>query len=173
MKCVALLTCEKVVIDKNGAHSLINVMITAAVTAEVTGPQQADQHPQQIAVPSNAVIPVTWWIYTLWNPSSEDVGKAFEQVYQVFWPNGDKLAESTLPFTQQNDQMQQTSFHIGGFPVGQQGKVRIVTWLHLDGVRTSEIIETYILMSHTAPADALPSAEFKVNLPTEPEGQKS
>lgn len=34
MKCTALLTCEKIIVDKEGAHSIINVMMNAAVSLQ-------------------------------------------------------------------------------------------------------------------------------------------
>jgi|SRR6267154_1562803 len=145
MKCITLLTCEKVIIDKEGAHSLINVMLNANVKLQQV---QEGQPAEDTLIPNDAVTPMQWWIYTVWNPSSDDVGRAFEQVYQVFWPNNEKLAESTLPFTQKDEKMQQTTFYIGGFPIGQQGKIRVVTWLHFEGRRVSEMAETYIMVNH-------------------------
>jgi hypothetical protein len=153
MKCIALLTCEKAIVDKEGAHSLINVMLIANVERQQV---QEGQPPEDISIPHDAVAPMHWWVYTLWLPSSEDVGKAFEQMYQVFWPNNEKLAESALLFTQENEAMQQTTFTIGGFPIGQQGKIRVVTWLHFEGLRVSEMAETYITVNHIEAGSTVP-----------------
>ena len=153
MKCLALLTCEKIIIDKDGAHSIINVMLKGQVNLQQI---QAGQSPH-VAVPSNAVTPMNWFIYSLWSPSSDDVGKSFEQVYQVFWPNGDKLTENRLPFTQKDDDMHQVTFSFFGFPVGQQGRIRVFTWLDSGGHRASDMIETYVQLSHAASVSQIPA----------------
>jgi hypothetical protein len=156
MKCIALLTCEKIIIDKEGAHSIINVMLNATVTFQQP---QSSQPLTDIAIPSNAVVPNQWWIYSLWNPSTEDLGVTFEQVYQVYWPGGEKMMERRLvPFTA-TDKLQQTTFSIFGFPAGELGKVRVVTWLDSQGNRVSEISEIHINVDH-APLPASGSAGF-------------
>ena len=145
MKCRALLPCERVIIDKDGAHSIINVMLNAEVSMDVVGPSQMAQ---PMTIPPNAMTGTTWWLYTLWEPSGDDVGKDFEQVYQVYWPNGDKLLESRLSFTQKDDTMNQTTFYIAGFPVGQQGRVKILTWLDSQGHRVSDVVEGSVNIKH-------------------------
>lgn len=150
MNCKALLTCEKVIIDKDGAHSLINVMLNASIKLQEA---QGQAPPRDVDIPSNAVAPNQWWIYTLWEPAMEDVGQSFVQVYEVYWPNGDKLAppehKLQLPFIQRDDKMNQTTFYIAGFPVGQQGKVRIVTWLESQaGDRRTNEIENFVRIEH-------------------------
>jgi len=149
MKCRALLACDKIIVDKQGAHSLINVMAHAIVWAQQ---QLPGQEPQDIPIPPNAVSPQQWWIYTFWTMSPAEDGQSFEQVYQVYWPNGEKLMENRLPFKQQGDKPQQTTYFIGGFPVGQEGAVKIVTWLDSHGTRVSDIEETVVFVSHKNPA---------------------
>lgn len=154
MRCVALLACEKLIIDKSGTHSIINVMTHADVK---TQEMQPGGGPQEVASPpADAVAPIQWWIYTLWDPSPGDVQRSFEQVYQAYWPNGDKVLEARLPFVLSDDRMQQSSFSFVGLPVGQQGKVRIVTWLDADGQRVSDLSETYIRISHNTLKQTLP-----------------
>lgn len=138
MKFLALCTCDRVIIDKNGAHSLINIMLNAQLQA---GSEQ---------IPRNAVAPTQWVIYSMWIPSPEDVGQEFEQVYQVYWPDGEKFHESRLEFTQPNESVQQVTFTVLGLPVGQPGKLRIVTWLDKKGHRVSDIVETSINVTHLA-----------------------
>lgn len=137
MKFLALCTCERVIIDKQGAHSLINLMLNAELQ---TSPEQ---------VPRNAVAPTQWFIYTMWTPSAEDVGKRFEQVYQVYWPDGEKFTENRMEFTQPDESVQQVTFGFYGLPVGQAGKLRIVTWLDQEGGhRVTDIVETSIRVKH-------------------------
>src|SRR5208282_3120547 len=131
MRPQALCTCEKVIVDKREVHSLINLIHNVEIEAS------AD-------MPKNAVGPNQWCIFTMWVPSSEDVGRKFEQAYQVYWPDGGKFFEGRFEFTQENEEIQQITFGLIGFPVGQPGRLRIITWLDRDGHRISDILETAI-----------------------------
>ncbi len=146
MKCTAVLTCEKVIIDKDGAHSIINVMLNVGVVLRsVSGSDSA----QVIPLPTDAVSPQAWWIYTIWQPSLEDVGKAFEQVYQAYWPKkGDKFMEGRIGFTLKDETPMQTTFTVGGLPVGKEGKLKVLTWLDHQGHRVTEISEAYVNIKH-------------------------
>ena len=135
MRFQALCTCEKVIVDKREVHSLINLIQNVEIE---TSPD----------IPKNAVGPNQWCIYTMWVPATEDVGRKFEQVYQVYWPDGEKFYESRFEFTQSNQDIQQITFGLTGFPVGQSGRLRIITWLDHDGHRVSEILETSINVKH-------------------------
>ena len=146
------MSLTKIVIDKDGAHSLIEIMLNAEIRLNEV-PAGAAFPPgylhTPIPIPSNAVSPNQWWLYTQWEPSAEDVGKEFEQVFQVYWPGGEKFAESRLPFKQNDDRMNQTSFYYLGFPVGQEGKLKLMTWIDHGGYRFSDITESYVLIKHT------------------------
>jgi len=159
MKCTALLACEKIIIDKDGAHSLINVMLSAAVLLQQ---QEPGGEPQRVPMPINAVMPTQWWIYSVWVPVPEDVGGSFEQVYQLYWPNGEKFAESRLDFVQKDGRPQQTSFYYMGFPVGQVGDLKIVSWLDSHGQRVSEILETRVHVEHSDPHATIPNGPTKL-----------
>src|SRR5437879_5919714 len=108
MKCHAFCACNKIVIDKDGAHSLIEIMLNAEVRLTEV-PLGATVSPGAVAagipIPQNAVAPTKWWLYTQWEPSPRDVGKTFEQVFQVYWPQGEKFAENRLGFVQKDDRM--------------------------------------------------------------------
>jgi hypothetical protein len=99
-------------------------------------------------MPRNALAPAQWSVFSMWIPSSEDVGEKFEQVYQVYWPDGEKFSENRFEFTQPDETVQQVTFTFYGLPVGQPGKLRIVTWLDNKGHRVSDIVETSIDVKH-------------------------
>jgi hypothetical protein len=141
MKFLAFFACEKVIIDKNGAHSFINMMLNVEI-------QIPPQNPQQI--PPNAVTPQMWFLFSLWAPSPEEVGKTFEQVFQIYWPNGDKFHEARLQF-KPDENYQQTSLGLNGLPVGQAGLLRLVTWVEDHGQRISDIVEYHTRIKHPAP----------------------
>jgi hypothetical protein len=144
MKCHAFCACNKIIIDKDGSHSIIEIMLNAEVKLTL-GPSVDTP----VVIPPNAVSPTMWWLYTQWEPFSEDVGQDFEQVFQIYWPSGEKFAETRLPFTQKDERMNQSSFYFGGFPVGQEGKLRLVTWLDRQGHCVTEIIESFVFIKHT------------------------
>lgn len=160
MKCTALLTCEKVIVDKDGAHSIINVMLNAEILLQrmsETDNSLAVPIPPDtpvVPIPPNAVAPQIWWIYTIWQPSPEDVGKSFEQVYQVYWPDSDdKFMDQKITFALKDERAMQTTFHIGGLPIGKVGKLKVVTWLDQQGHRATEVSEAFLNITHrtTAP----------------------
>jgi hypothetical protein len=163
MKCTALLTCEKIIVDKDGAHSIINVMLNAEILLQQmaeTGSALAAPIPPDtpvIPIPPDAVAPQIWWIYSIWQPSPEDVGKSFEQAYQVYWPNSDdKFMDQRINFALKDERAMQTTFHIGGLPIGRVGKIKVVTWLDYQGHRVTEVSETYFNIKHrtTVPESA-------------------
>jgi len=151
MKCVAILPCEKIIIDKAGAHSIINVMLQAEV-----GVKSMDPNKTPADFPKDAIAPNQWWIFTVWMPASQDVGKEFEQVYQVYWPNGDKVLEGRLPFVQKDSTFQQTSYSILGLPVGQVGDLEIKTYLDSHGHCVTDIAETRLRIKRGAFGDPTP-----------------
>jgi hypothetical protein len=151
MKCIAIVPCEKLIIDKEGAHSIINVMLNAEIALQQIETQKA---PQLVPIPTDAVSPTTWWVYTIWNPSSKDVGENFDQVYQLYWPSGDKLLENRLSFRLDKNALMQTTFSFVGLPVGQEGRIRIATWIDHKGHCISEIAETFIYIKHKIAAAA-------------------
>jgi len=155
MKCIALLACEKLIIDREGTHSIINVMTNANIKMQEMEPGGMPH--DVVTPPFNAVAPLQWWVYTLWDPSPEDAHRSFEQVYQLYWPNGEKLREARLPFVLTSERMQQSSFSFVGLPVGQPGKVRIITWLDSDGQCVSSVSETHLYITHDGHAKGSPT----------------
>jgi len=147
MKFLGLCICEKVIVDKQGVHTLVNLMFNAEI-----------QRPPDQQIPPNAVAPNQWFIYTMWTPSTEDVGRKFEQVFKIYWPDGEEFSEQRLEFTQPDSSVQQVTLSIFGFPIGQAGKLRIVTWLDHAGHRLSELVETGINVKHSLQANSRSSA---------------
>jgi hypothetical protein len=143
MKLLALCACDKVIIDKNGAHSLVTLLLKVDVflPAQVQGQQVAQE------IPQNAVIPKEWFIFTMWVPDDEDTGKSFEEAYQIFWPNGEKFGEHRIPFKFE-DGVQQISFAMLGFPIGQVGNLKIITWVEQNGRPVTSPAEYLILIRH-------------------------
>ncbi len=143
MKLLAICPCEKVIFDKRDVPSLITLIQNIEL-----GMNQADGTSADI--PRNAVFPKEWFIYTRWQSFDEDVGKNFEQVFQVFWPDGEKFVEQrvTLKPIVKDDDIQQSSLQLGGLPGGQVGLVDILTWLDSEGSRVTDIAKCSVRIKH-------------------------
>jgi hypothetical protein len=85
----------------------------------------------------------------MWKASSDEVGKKVEQVYQIYWPSGEKFSEENVEFVVDST-IQQITLDLVGFPAGQPGDLRVVTWLFNMGDRVSDIVETSIHVTHAA-----------------------
>jgi len=144
MKFLALCPCEKIIFDKRETPSLI----TLIQNVEISIVQEAES---SVEFPLNAVVPKEWFIYTRWQSSDEDVGKNFEQVFQVNWPDGEKFIEQRVQLKPivKDDDLQQSSLQLMGFPAGQPGLIEIATWLDSDGHRMSDIIKCTVRVKHT------------------------
>jgi hypothetical protein len=145
MKFLALCPCEKVIIDQRGAHSLITIMENVEVSTQPSATSQP-------VMPTNAVMPKEWFVYTRWLPSEEDIGKTFRQTYQLYWPNGEKFTEGYAEF-KATESFQQNVLQLQGMPVGQPGKVKVAVWVEHDGRRVTEVIETHFKVKHTFQPD--------------------
>src|SRR5271157_362574 len=74
--------CEKVIMDKEDRASLISLFNT--ISAQIL--------PTNQAIPSNAVAPKEWYVYTSWETEPEDIGKEYRQVVQLLYPNGEPFS---------------------------------------------------------------------------------
>lgn len=99
------------------------------------------------SLPTNAVTPKEWWIFSIWEPQTDEVGKDFEQPIEVYWPSGEKFVELKVKF-KPDERVQYNSTQMLGFPVGQPGKVKILTWVELQGKRITEPFAYYITIKH-------------------------
>ena len=143
MRFISTIACEKVIIDKAGAHTLIEVLSGADIA--ITPPEGTSQQ-----LPENALSPKPWWIFSMWEPGKDDEGQEVEQVYAVYWPNGEKLMEGkSVPF-RMTDRVQYTSYQILGFPVGQQGKVKVSTWITRSGNKITAPFDYFITIRHVS-----------------------
>lgn len=123
------LVCEKVIVDKNEVPSLIGVFnkITIAVNGDV---------------PSNAVVPKEWCIFTSWVVEPDDVGKHYTQICRILYPNGEQFGEDgrielQFPPGKRNSQAIANS---QGLPIGQNGLCTVECWIEEDTRKTGDSI---------------------------------
>lgn len=156
MKFLATCACDKVIVDKAGAHSLIAVM--SNVDISVTPPLGISS-----PLPSNAILPREWWIFSMWEPQSDEVGQEFDQVVQVYLPNGDKLVELKVKF-KPDERVQYNSCQVLGLPVGQEGKIKIMTWVEKDGTRTTDSFIYHLTVKFVPQDQRAPSIPSSVGI---------
>jgi hypothetical protein len=149
MKFLALCPCDKIIFDKRDVPSLISIIQNIEIAFLSTIESQV----AAATMPKNAGLPKEWAIYTRWESSDEDVGKTYEQFWQIYWPDGEKFAEHSLTLKPivQGDHIQHSTINLFVLPAGQVGMVKISTWLTHEGRRASEIIETSIGIKHVPP----------------------
>ncbi len=114
-----LCACDRVIIDGKGIPSLINLF------------QRLDLQLQDTPLPENAVAPARWFIYSQWQLAPDEVGKDFVQHTKVLKPDGTDFHEATQPFRVDSDIDLQVRTYVefNGMPVGQEGRIRVLTWL--------------------------------------------
>ena len=154
MKFLALLPCDRVLFDKNGTLSLITILERIELALQV--PEGSE-----ITLLKNLPAPRDWFIYTRWEASPEDVGKSFNQVFQVLWPTGESFMQhvAALATVKENDLIQQSTVRMMAFPAGHNGAVKIVTWLEFDGKQVSDKFDCYITVASLTGAEATAALE--------------
>jgi len=129
-KLISLLVCEKIIVSKDEAPTLVNVVQN--IKATLVGPQVAE-------VPRDAVAPLAWAIFSIWEADESDIGKEFHQKNQIIMPDGtpNPAVQGDLPFTFKKG-LNFNYINIYGFPVGLEGVLRIRVSLESSGKTISE-----------------------------------
>jgi hypothetical protein len=111
--------CEKVIVDAKGIPSLINLF------------QRMDVQLQDVPLPKDTIVPGRWAIFCSWQLSPEELGKDFIQHTRVNKPDGTVFSEFNQPFKLESelDLQCRTYVDIHGMPIGQHGRIEIVTWI--------------------------------------------
>lgn len=122
--------CEKVIFDRVGIASLINIFQRLNITVADT------------EVPENAVAPLKWCVYTQWRHEPATAGKSYVQRVRVITPAGETFVEGSLPFTIESDTDPYTKhgFDIFGLPMAKEGEFKIQVWLEDVSNATGEYV---------------------------------
>jgi hypothetical protein len=128
-----LCPCEKAIVDRNGALSLISIMgkLTVGVPANVPPP------------PANAALPMQWAIVTLWQAISDfEFGRSFEQRAALVSESGDTIIETLATFEFKkdtpNDSLAQIIAQISGMPLSGLGNGKIKVWIRQKAEQAKE-----------------------------------
>jgi len=114
MNNILFAPCQLVIQDAELGHSLI------AVFHEIKM-----QFPPGTEIPSNAVIPRDWAIFTKWEMSSDEEGKDYVSNTDIFWPDGSMFATFSLHAKPPVATGMAFIVRLQGFPMGQAGLIRI------------------------------------------------
>lgn len=118
-RLLALLVCEKVINDQQSVPSLIGVF------QRINIPRTA------AAMPPNAVNPMKWAIFTMWEHAPEEIGNEFVQRLQITKPNGEKFVDANLKFKPSDSELPQSknTVEIFGIPVDREGDFFVRVWI--------------------------------------------
>ena len=118
-KMVILAVCEKVLVERSGLPSLINVF------------QRMNIQLQDAPLPENAISPTRWSIFTLWQHEPHELGVEFVQKLLVLKPNGEAFEDATTPFkiTEADDLQSKNHIDLFGLPINDEGFVQVKVWI--------------------------------------------
>lgn len=115
--------CEKVIIDGGGVASLIGLFnkITASTPTGAT------------EIPTNAVAPKEYAVYTSWDLEPADHDKQYNQIFEILYPNGAHFGEgTTVRINMGTGKRAQSITTLNALPIGQVGVYTVRTWLEND-----------------------------------------
>lgn len=114
-KLLALLVCERVIIDRQGMPSLINVFQKMNI-------QLADA-----PLPEKAVSPGRWAVFSLWQHEESEKEKPFTQILEVIVPSGEMFVTSEQEFKTvgPEDTQSKISIEFGSLPIWQEGIIQV------------------------------------------------
>jgi hypothetical protein len=122
MKLLLIAPCEKLIEDLTQGQSMISIFHGLKIRI-----------PRDQEIPSNAVSPKEWAIFSKWELSPEEEGQTFTSTMSVFWPDGSQFFTHELAAIQPTTNPMAFVHRVQGFPIGQNGDLRIVNSLTRDG----------------------------------------
>jgi hypothetical protein len=134
-----LAACERVIIDRVGLPSLINIF------------QRMNVHPVPERIPENAVSPISWAIFVLWQHTEDELNKEFIQNVQVVTPDGRIFTSTQTSFkiTEADDLQSKNHIVVLGLPVWSEGFMSVNVWL--EGLETDK--HSYLVAIKYLPKD--------------------
>jgi hypothetical protein len=144
-KLLIFAPCEKVIIDDQKNATLIVLLNTLTVA-----------HKGDAEIPQDAIGSKEWAVFTLWQPTEEDVGKEFVQFLQMVKPDGQEFKRAEIRFTvNPSDKISQARMNIHGFPIGQKGPIILNMWLESSSKKLGEVHSYTVTVVHTTEKDVL------------------
>jgi hypothetical protein len=126
-KLMALLTCEKVIVDLNSkTPSVISIFQTMNVPIAANVP-----------LPEKALAPIAWAVFSVWQHDESERGVEYTQRTEIIDPSGTQFANVATKFkiTEPGDFQSKNTVAIFGLPVSAEGVMIVRVWL--EGVEGS------------------------------------
>jgi hypothetical protein len=115
---IILAACERVIFDRVGVASLINIFHRIEMPAP----------PAEL--PTDAVAPVVWNVFTQWHHGPDTVGREYVQRTEVLKPDGTPHITVETPFTvTEENAYTRHQIQINGLPIARAGFFKIRVWL--------------------------------------------
>ena len=114
-KLLALIVCERVIIDKQEMASFINVF--QKMNIQLSG----------APLPERAVSPARWNVVSIWQHEEFERNTPFTQAMEVITPNGEVFATSENEFkvTEPDDLHSKLSIEFNTLPIWHEGFVQV------------------------------------------------
>jgi hypothetical protein len=119
--CVA---CEKVIIGQDGVASLIGLFSKIIFSPNA----------ENIEIPSNAVAPKQWSVFSSWDIDPGDENKEWFFCLRMSYPNGNQFGETfRIMIKVEANKRCQVNAEIAGFPIGDAGPYTVSCWIEESG----------------------------------------
>jgi hypothetical protein len=148
MKLLLAAPCQMSLQDAETGHSLIAVFHEIKIAVPIDTPE----------LPSNAIAPKEWGVFSKFGLTPDEEGKEYTLTTEIFWPDGNQLMHQELHAIQPTKNGMAFISRMQGFPMGQNGIVRVIQTLSSDGHIVLEPIEIEIGVV----------VEHSLNLPEQP-----
>jgi hypothetical protein len=79
--------------------------------------------------PANAMIPKEWCGFSKWGLESDEEGRDYSCQLEILWPDGSTFAKQEIPASQPTRNGISFIFRFTAFPIGQPGRLSILTRL--------------------------------------------
>jgi hypothetical protein len=156
LKPYICVTCEKVIIEKlistpgepslpdesgAGPASLISLFSKLLVAAAAAG--------EAASIPTNAIIPKEWAIYTEWDVEPGDENRSYVLNAHVLFPDGTPFGEpAKIQINVTPNRRSQVIVRCPAFPIGQVGMYTARVWIEENQQRVGEHIDLKVEVAH-------------------------
>lgn len=134
MRLLLTAPCQMALQDPEAGHSLIAIFHEIKINVSLDAP----------AFPSEALLPKEWAVFSKFGLNTDEEGKDYTLTTEIFWPDGRPLMRHVLPAAQPTKDGMAFITRMQGFPMGQNGLVRITQILSSDGKTVLGPVESEI-----------------------------
>lgn len=113
-----LAACDRVIFDRVGIASLINIF------------HRLEMPVPEAPLPDDAVSGIRWNVFSQWHHGPDSLGQNYVQHVEVIKPDGTRYADVDLAFTvTEENSYTRHQTEIVGFPIAREGFFKIRVWL--------------------------------------------